>query len=268
MSWLVALQIGLREIFSHKFRAFLSMLGVVLGVSSLIATMALTRGIERGTRVFMQQVGGLELVSVVPQEPSARKFEFADLSPGLTLRDARAIRDAASLISHISPEITLGMGVSRGDGGNPERIKVRGILPDYFVIGMHGLAAGRWLVDLDVDHGKRCAVIGHTVANKLWPGTPAEDLVGRTILLDQTPFVVVGVLPHYEMEEDARARQLRRKPRPRSWDPFRQKNEAVLIPFTTMFHEFRSGAFPDHSMDALKLDNLSVRVGDLDQLVF
>ena len=88
MSILVALQIGLGEIFAHKFRSFLSMLGVVLGVSSLIATMALTRGIEEGTRFFMQQVGGLELVKVVPKEASSEMFEFSNLSPGLTLRDA------------------------------------------------------------------------------------------------------------------------------------------------------------------------------------
>ena len=263
MSFLVALQIGLGEIFAHKFRSFLSMLGVVLGVSSLIATMALTRGIEEGTRFFMQQVGGLEFVSIVPNEPSREMFEFANLSSGLTLRDAHSLRGSATLVSHISPEITLSMSVSCGDSGNAERRKARGILPDHFVIGMHGLAAGRWLVDLDVERGTRSAVIGHTVAVHLWPGTPAVDIVGRTILLDQTPFEVVGVLPLYEREEDARMRQLGKTPRPRRWDPFRQKNEAVLIPFSTMFHEFRSGAFPEDSMDSLKLDALSVRVGDL-----
>lgn len=264
MSLLAAIAIGLREIFSHKFRSFLSMLGVVLGVSSLIATLALTRGIEEGTRTFMQQIGGLELVNVIPKEPAGLMFDFANLSPGLTLRDARALRKSASLVSHVSPEISLGMSVSSGDGGSAERRRVRGVKPDHFVIGMHGLAAGRWLVDLDVERGARCAVIGHTVANRLWPGTPDADIVGRRILLDQTPFEVVGVLPLYEREEDTRARQLGQKPRSRRWDPFRQKNEAVLIPFSTMFHEFRSGAFPEDSMDSIKLDALSVRVGDLD----
>ena len=264
MSFLVALQIGLREIFSHKFRTFLSMLGVVLGVSSLIATMALTRGIEQGTRVFMQQLGGLELVNVLPKDPSDLMLEFANLSPGLTLRDARLLRDSATLISHVSPELTLTMSVAQGDGANAERFRVRGVLPDHFVIGMHGLEAGRWLADLDVERGKRAAVIGHSIAKQLWPEIPAKDLVGRTILLDQTPFEVVGVLPLYETEEDTRVRKLGQKPRKRRWDPFRQKNEAVLIPFTTMFHEFRSGAFPEDSMDSLKLDALSVRVGDLD----
>jgi putative ABC transport system permease protein len=264
MSFLAAVAIGFREIFSHKFRSFLSMLGVVLGVSSLIATMALTRGIEEGMRVFMQQLGGLELVKVVPNEPSSLMFEFANLSPGLTLRDAHSLRNSATLISHISPEISHTVSVACSDAGNSERRKTRGILPDFFVTGMHGLAAGRWLADLDVERGARCAVIGHTVADQLWPGTPAADIVGRTILLDQTPFEVVGVLPLYEQEEDTRARQLGKKPRTRRWDPFLPKNEAVLIPFSTMFHEFRSGAFPEDSMDSIKLNALSVRIGNLD----
>ena len=55
MSLLVVFQIGIREVAAHKFRSVLSMLGIVLGVSSLIATMALTRGMEEGTRTFMQQ---------------------------------------------------------------------------------------------------------------------------------------------------------------------------------------------------------------------
>jgi putative ABC transport system permease protein len=84
------------------------------------------------------------------------------------------------------------------------------------------------------------------------------------ILIDHTPFEVVGVLPLYERDEDTRARRAGLRRMARRWDPFRQKNESVLIPYTTMFHEFRSGAFPDDSMDSLKLETLSVRVADLE----
>ena len=82
MNPLVAIFIGLREIAAHKFRTCLSMLGIVLGVSSLIATMALTRGIEEGTRIFMQQMGGLELVSIVNKEPPAGNMNSQTSRPG------------------------------------------------------------------------------------------------------------------------------------------------------------------------------------------
>ena len=263
MNPLVAISIGLREIAAHKFRTCLSMLGIVLGVSSLIATMALTRGIEDGTRIFMQQMGGLEFVSIVNKEPSSRKFEFANLSPGRTLRDAEAIRRTASFISHVSPEISLNTAVATEGGGNPERFVVRGVYPDHFVIGMHQTAAGRFLTPLDIERGSRFAVVGSSVAKNLWPGLPPELIVGKTILIDSRPFEVVGVLAFYEMEEQARARRAGRNPT-RRWDPFRQKNETVLVPFTTMFHEFRSGAFPLDSLETMKLETLTVRVGDLE----
>lgn len=263
MNPLVAISIGLREIAAHKFRTCLSMLGIVLGVSSLIATMALTRGIEEGTRIFMQQMGGLEFVSIINKEPSSRKYEFANLSPGRTLRDAEAIRRSASFISHVSPEISLNTAVATEGGGNPERFVVRGVYPDHFVIGMHQTDAGRSLTTLDIERGSRCAVVGSSVAKKIWPGLPPELVVGRTMLIDSRPFEVVGVLAFYEMEEQTRARRAGRNPA-RRWDPFRQKNETVLVPFTTMFHEFRSGAFPLDSLESMKLETLAVRVGDLE----
>ncbi len=263
MNPLVAISIGLREIAAHKFRTCLSMLGIILGVSSLIATMALTRGIEEGTRVFMQQLGGLELVSIANKEPSSRKYEFANLSPGRTLRDAEAIRRSASFISHVSPEINLNTAVATEGGGNPERRVVQGVYPDHFVIGMQEAAAGRFLTPLDIERGSRCAVVGDTVAKNLWPGIPPELIVGKTILIDNRPFEVVGVLALYEMEEQARARRAGKKST-RGFDGFRKKNERVLVPFTTMFHELRSGAFPLDSLETMKLDTLNVRVGDLD----
>jgi putative ABC transport system permease protein len=164
MNFLVAIQTGMREIGSHKFRSALSMLGIILGASSLIATMALTRGIEEGTRTFMQQLGGLELVRIAEKEPSVEMFEFSVLSPGRTLRDAEAIIENAPLISHVSPELVLRTTVSREDGGDPERRQVIGVQPGHFVIGMHTLAAGRFLSDIDVARGSRCVVLGSTVA--------------------------------------------------------------------------------------------------------
>jgi len=208
-------------------------------------------------------MGGLELVSIVNKEPSSRKFEFANLSPGRTLRDAEAIRRSATFISHVSPEISLATAVATDGGGNPERRMVRGVYPDHFVIAMHQIAAGRFLTPLDLERGARCAVVGETVAKNLWPGIPPRLIVGKSMLIDNRPFEVVGVLPLYEMEEQARARRSGRSIS-RRWDPFRQKNETVLVPFTTMFHELRSGAFPLDSLETMKLETLTVRVGDLD----
>ena len=292
MSLLVVFQIGIREVAAHKFRSVLSMLGIVLGVSSLIATMALTRGMEEGTRTFMQQLGGLELVTIAEKNPSSLKMDFANLSPGLTLRDAEVIRESASLISHVSPEIAINSLVSSfGQSGTRERRMIRGIYPDHFVIRMHQIGAGRFLSDLDVQRGARCVVLGNTVATQLWPDASIESLIGKTVLIGTSPFEVVGVLDFYQSEEQARIRRSGKTSMRWRWDPFRIKNETVLIPFTTLFHEFRSGVVSDEkpnsnkgndsaeskksnatmesrktneSIDSIELEALIVRVQDLE----
>jgi len=267
MNLLVALQIGIREIASHKFRSFLSMLGIVLGVSSLISTLALTTGIERGTRAFMQQVGGLEYVNVVNKEISNAKFEFWNLSPGRTLRDAVAIKASAPLVSHVSAELAFGAVVSAA--GHSDRKQVRGVFPDHFVVARHEIQAGRFLTDLDVERGLRSAVIGNEIANLLWPDLQAEKIVGRQIRINDRPFEVVGVLPKYERDEDKRRREAGKAPasgrRAGRWDAFRGKNESILIPYSTMFFDFRAGAFPTDSMDSVRLDSLTLRIRDLEE---
>ena len=264
MNLFMALQIGLREIAAHKFRSILSMLGIILGVSSLIATMSLTNGIEKGTRVFMEQLGGLEYIRVVNKDISNQMFEFWNLSPGRTLRDMQILRDRAPGISHISPELNFGAVVAAG-GGTSERRNVRGVYPDHFVVNKHVIAAGRFLNDLDIERGSRSVVIGDTVARSLWPDLSSTQILGKILLINNSPFEVVGVLPVYQREDGRRrpGRMPRFGGQQARWDPFREKNEAVLIPFSTMFFEFRSGSFPLDSVDSVRIDNLVLRIGDL-----
>src|SRR5215210_4061129 len=97
--WL-GLLMGLKEIWAHKFRSFLTMLGVILGVASLLSMFAMTAGIARGMREFMQQIGGIERVGVTNQEIPEHQQALADISPGRTLADAEAIERDADLIAH------------------------------------------------------------------------------------------------------------------------------------------------------------------------
>ncbi len=273
MNLFISFETGLREILSHKFRSFLSMLGIVLGVASLVATMALTGGMERGMRAFMEQMGGLEMVNIVDKEISSDLLDFWNLSPGRTLQDAHVIKAAAPLVSHVSPQIAFGLSASTAD--DSLRVRAAGVWPDYLAVAKHEIEAGRFLTDLDVDKGLRTAVIGAAVVDHLWPHWSPQAVIGQTIHLNDTPFTVVGVFKRYERDRDRLARErgtaqaveerrARRGGRGGGWDPFRTKNEAVAIPLTTMFYEFRSGAFPDDSADTVRLENLSVRVGNLD----
>ena len=272
MNLLLLIETALREIGAHKFRSGLSMLGIVLGVSSLIATMALTAGIEIGTRTFMEQVGGLEYVRIVDKEISNDMIDFWDLSPGRTIRDAQAIKASAPLISHVSPQ--MGTGAAIAAGSITERKRVDGVWPDAFDVGRHELAAGRFIADLDVARATRAAVIGHSILDTFFPGISPEAALGKVLTINSSPFVVVGVLQLYEREREKRRREIleaRRKSRGEGkpigrqsrWDPFRGKNESILIPLSTMFYEFQAGRFPMDAMESVRINDLTVRVGNI-----
>jgi len=259
--WL-AFEISLREIFAHKFRSFLSMLGIVLGVSSLIATLGLIGGIEKGTRNVLEQMGGVERVEVVHQAVDTEELDFWTLSPGRTYQDAVAIRAAAPLISHVSAELQENMPVA--SDADESGFRVLGVSPDHFAINQHEMAAGRFLADLDDERSERVVVIGSAIAERFFPGKTPEQILGRELLLRRVPYTIVGVFTLYESEQDRTLRERRITPNRRGrWNPFRRKNEAIVIPFSTMFYDFKSGAFPNDTPQSIPLENLVIRVADL-----
>lgn len=280
MSWFSGLLIGLQEIREHKFRSFLTMLGVILGVASLLSMFALTAGIAAGWRNTMEQLGGLERVGITDKQVSLEFADLAALSPGRTLADAEALRGIPHLVSHVAPEMQAGATLSAPDGATVSA-RVTGTWPDSFKVSQHEMAAGRFLTDLDLERGARVVVLGDAKVAELWPdeyGTDANFL-GRTITINGSPFAVVGVLALYEREEDRRRRlAAARGEKPPAGpalggrasgggrrDMFRWKNESVFVPLTTLYHEFRSGQKDIPPLAMAKLDNLHFRVRDLDR---
>jgi putative ABC transport system permease protein len=272
--WL-GLLIGLKEIWAHKFRSFLTMLGVILGVASLLSMFSLTAGIAKGMRDYMQQVGGIEKVSVIPQDPPIEQEGYAEISPGRTLGDAEAIARSCPLVSHVAPTSEIpSAAISRAN--QVFRSPVVGTWPDFVPVNKHELESGRSLTELDLENAHRVCVIGQGVARKLWPERTGFNPLGESILINGRPFTIVGQFRFYEREEDKRRRELgAKKPKPartakagagapRGSNPFERKNNAVLIPITTMFYEFKSANVvnkedqgPNH-----KLDQLSIRIAD------
>ena len=274
--WL-GLLIGLKEIWAHKFRSFLTMLGVILGVASLLSMFALTAGIAKGMREFMQQIGGIERVGIITQEVPLKQEGLWEISPGRTVADAEAIARSSPLVSYVTPVSQLAAAVQRG--GNTFRTEVNGCWPDFVPINKHVVATGRNLCPLDMEMGLRVCVVGRLVVEKLWPEKPKYDPIGETIKVNDRPFKIVGVFEYYEREEDKRKRESglavpkepakgsrppRNGPGPRGWNPFDRKNSTIILPITTMFWEFKSASVVGgvDSGPQFKLDQLSFQVSD------
>jgi putative ABC transport system permease protein len=281
--WL-GLLVGFKEIWAHKFRSFLTMLGVILGVASLLSMFSLTAGIAKGMREYMQQVGGIERVGVIPQEPPEEQQLFADTSPGRTVADAEAIAKSAPLVASVTPvSILAGCAIHRG--AITIRGEVDGCWPSFVDINKHAVARGRNLCQLDLDEAKRVCVIGKVIVDRLWPELPNFNPIGETILLNNRPFTVVGIFEYYERDQDRRRRELglNKPPKPtptpprtkrgrgapasstpNSAIPFLAKNSTIIVPISTMFFEFKSANVVGgiDQGPTLKLDALTFQVAD------
>src|SRR6266704_3061219 len=104
----ITVQTGLKEIWAHKFRSLLTMLGIILGVSSLVAMSALVKGMEKGMKEALVAIGGLEKVRVEEQDIPAAQRHLADEAIGVTIHDVYALQRSAPLIKLVSPEMRLG----------------------------------------------------------------------------------------------------------------------------------------------------------------
>jgi putative ABC transport system permease protein len=108
----ITLGTGLREIWAHKFRSLLTMLGIILGVSSLVAMSALVAGSEKGAREALIAIGGLEKVRVEPQDLPPGQRHLMDSAVGITINDVYALKESAPLVKRLSPEMRLSAAIS------------------------------------------------------------------------------------------------------------------------------------------------------------
>ena len=285
MFLLNAILVGLREIFSHKFRSFLTMLGIVLGVASLVAMAAIVKGMENGLKEAMIALGGLDKALTREAPVPAWQSHLADQAPGRTLKDVEALRRSAPLIRMVSPEMAFERAIfSRGDV-RMKPAEFVGVWPVVLEMNLHTLEHGRFFNELDEENASAVCVIGTGIRDALF-GAP-EQLgrevipIGEHILINHQTFTIVGMFQHYESETERRKREYARehpetekkhlvergRPGYRSasggsgW-AFERKNMTAYIPMNTMWLRFRAASGLDGSPDPT-LSDIDLKVNDL-----
>jgi putative ABC transport system permease protein len=252
----------------HWVRSVLTMLGIIMGVTSLMTMQALTEGMTRGFREHIAQTGTNTKAIIRPGPVPARQTGKADLSRGITYDDALALRKQASLLTWVAPVAAVNdETVIRGN----KDYQVRWYGAEEGMLQMDKLAieSGRWISDVDLNERKHVCVLGAKTAAALFDN-PGEEALGALVRIRGINFRVIGLTPLYlSMREQAksvsgrRARQEeRRKRRGGSWgewDPFWWKNNYVAIPLTAMLDIMASG---DKSMQSVAPGTLSeIQVG-------
>ena len=182
------LGVALAAIRANALRSFLTTLGIVIGVSAVIAMVALGEGAQRRVEEQIARMGTNVLTIRAGQ-----RF-FGGVSTGdtedLTVEDAEALRDDTGGLLSVSPDVSSRVQVTylRWNSNN----QVRGVWPEYFDIYNLGLEYGEAFDQGHVQGRRRMAVLGYAVPEAL--GTPAPVLIGKTIQIRGQPFEVLGVL--------------------------------------------------------------------------
>ncbi len=188
------LSMSLNAILANKLRTTLTLVGIVAGVASIISVMTAISLVQTAMEKELSVLGAQTFqVQKFPAGGFGSEAERrrAMLRPPLTLEDAAAVRSHVASVDLVGSELwDFGFVAQyRGETTNPN-ISIVGGTPEYPPNNTHYVALGRNLSPIDVKSGSRVAVIGHAIADKLYPFV---DPIGREILVDHRKYRVVGV---------------------------------------------------------------------------
>jgi putative ABC transport system permease protein len=184
------LRISARQLGAHRTRTALSLLGIVIGVSSVIAMVAVGHGARQEVMGRIEAMG-TDLIMVTPAQlrTAVGRMQTRGTFTTLTPQDAEAILDEVPQVMAAAPWASRRMPVTFE--GRTSTTSVMGITPEVLEVLNVGTATGSFYTDRDEITGGRSAVLGPTVARALFGDEPP---VGRRILVGQIPFEIIGVL--------------------------------------------------------------------------
>ena len=184
------LKIALRALANNKLRGFLTMLGIIIGVASVITMLAIGQGSKRSIQAQISEMGSNMIMIQPGADMRGGVRQDASAMETLKLQDYEDIVNETRYVSATSPSVnSSGQAIY---GANNAPTTVYGISPDYMEIRRYEVEDGDMFSDQDVQTAAKLCVIGKTVVDNLFPG--GENPVGRVIRFQKLPFRVVGVL--------------------------------------------------------------------------
>ena len=220
MSFLAILRVASRALLRNRMRSFLTTLGIIIGVAAVIAMVAIGEGAKARVEQSFSAMG-TSLLIVMPGSTTAGGVRggFGSM-PTLTWDDLRAIQNEVSSVHLAAPSLRSVAQVAYEDQN--WSTSITGTTPEYFEIRSWDMAKGSSLTQSDVDGGTKVAVLGQTVADRVFGAT--ADPVGQVVRIRNIPFQVVAVM--------ARKGQ---SPNGQDYD------DAVVIPVSTFQTKIQGG---------------------------
>ena len=174
---------------ANKLRTFLTMLGVIIGVTSVIALVSVGMGLQKNMMDSLSRLGSNMLIVMPGSSNRGGPRGAAGSITTLTFDDAEAIKTKIKDIAYVSPTVRNSSQVVYGHEN--WNTSITGVVPEYVTIQSLELTSGLFFSEHDVDVRNRVAVIGATVATNLFGSV---NPVGKKIRIGNAPYTVIGVL--------------------------------------------------------------------------
>ncbi len=239
MRYIFLLKVAVKSILRNKGRSFLTSLGIIIGVCSVVVMVGVGKGSQNdieenisalGTNMIMVFPGSMSRGGVSKGAGSGKRIDMDDYD---------LLAEEATLLSGVSPMVRTGAQVVGGDGN--WATSVEGASETYLNIKSWDLTEGEFFTKNDMKRRAKKAVLGKTVADELFPG---GDAVGSRIRINNTPFTIIGVLA--EKGQTGMGND---------------QDDVILAPATTVYYRMQGGrrvnmlmasAVSEESMEAAK----------------
>lgn len=222
-------KMAIKSIAGNKVRSFLTMLGVIIGVSSVIIAVGFAQGSTSNITNSLSSLG-TNLINInIIGRGSNRNVSYDDLS--------KFQKENSNIISSISPQASTSATVKAGNKSRSTTIL--GTSPEYADINSVTVQSGRFLMQLDLDYNQKVAVIGTAVVNDIFNG---DNPIGKNIKVSGQQFKVIGVLTQTANGADS------------------SSDDRVIIPISLATRLSQSATIRNFSAKAISAENVDQAV--------
>ena len=241
-------KIALRAIAANKLRSFLTMLGIIIGVASVIAMLAIGQGSKQSIQANIAEMGS-NMIMIRPGQdkgPGGARGDASEMQ-SLKLKDYETLCEQAKYLAAISPSVSASGQFIYGNNNTPST--VYGISPDYMEIRRLKVDDGEMFTDDDIKTSAKVCLIGKTVADNLFPD--GQDPVGSVIRYKSIPLRVIGVI------------------KAKGYNSFgMDQDDMVLAPYTTVMKRILSITYLQGiNASALTEDMTDQAIDDISELL-
>ena len=241
-------KIALRAIAANKLRSFLTMLGIIIGVASVIAMLAIGQGSKQSIQANIAEMGS-NMIMIRPGQdkgPGGARGDASEMQ-SLKLKDYETLCEQAKYLAAISPSVSASGQFIYGNNNTPST--VYGISPDYMEIRRLKVDDGEMFTEDDIKTSAKVCLIGKTVADNLFPD--GQDPVGRVIRYKSIPLRVIGVI------------------KAKGYNSFgMDQDDMVLAPYTTVMKRILSITYLQGiNASALTEDMTDQAIDDISELL-